>query len=102
MDIEPDRKSGRATSATILGKMKTKSVIIGVVLAETLLIWLHFGDGIFAAGLGLFLIWLLLDISILYAEKEYTMKEFTIFGIGSNAVALLSMIYVWQAQVFAS
>ena len=100
MDIEPDRQAGRATSATILGRMGTKFLIIGVVLAETLLVWLHFGDIVFGAGLGLFLIWLFLDVFVLYANKEYSMRDFKLLGIGSNIVALLSMIYVWQTQLF--
>lgn len=100
MDIEPDRQAGRDTTATKLGRVGTKALIIGVVLAETLLVWIHFGDNIFGAGLGLFLLWLLLDVFVLYANKAYTMRDFKLLGIGSNLVALLSMIYVWQVGLF--
>jgi 4-hydroxybenzoate polyprenyltransferase len=100
MDIEPDRQAGRDTTATKLGRVGTKILIIGVVLAETLLVWLHFGDSIFGAGLLGFLLWLLLDVFVLYANKAYTMRDFKLLGIGSNIVALLSMIYVWQVPLF--
>lgn len=100
MDIEPDRQARRDTTATKLGRVGTKFLVIGVVLAETLLVWLHFGDWIFGAGLGLFLLWLLLDVFVLYANKAYTMRDFKLLGIGSNVVALLSMIYVWRVGLF--
>ena len=34
MDIEPDHKSGRKTTATLLGMQKTKLLIIAIVLLE--------------------------------------------------------------------
>ena len=102
MDIKPDREAGRETSATKLGRVGTKFVVIGVVLAETALVWFHFDDSVFGAGLGVFLLWLLLDIFVIYANTEYTIRDFKIFGIGSNLVALFSMIYVWQSQLFIS
>ncbi|MEM9821307.1 MAG: UbiA family prenyltransferase, partial [Bacteroidota bacterium] len=47
MDIEPDRKSGRRTTATILGVKKTKLIIIGIVGTEVLLLFTIFNDYIF-------------------------------------------------------
>ena len=59
MDIAPDRAAGRATTATVLGSRRARSLIIGVVAAEIAVVALHFGDPVFAGGLGLLLVWLL-------------------------------------------
>ena len=102
MDIEPDREGGRKTIATELGRNRTKILIILIVASEAVLIWVWFHDLIFAVGLLFFVIWLLLDRFVLYQDRQYTMREFRIFGVGANIVAVLSMIYVWTSQIFVS
>jgi len=100
MDIEPDREGGRRTIATVLGKEKTKILIIAVVLLEAALVWHWFSDIIFSIGLCVFALWLCLDRFVFYRNREYTMLEFMIFGVGSNLIAVMSMIYVWNTQLF--
>jgi len=100
MDIVPDRKGGRRTTGTELGKGHTKLVIIGIVMAESFLIWYWFSDVYFALGLLAFVIWLCLDRFVLYKNREYSMMEFYLFGYGSNIIALISMFYVWHTQLF--
>ncbi len=95
MDIEPDRKAGRATTATVLGMKGTKILIIGIVLMEVLLLALVYQDLIFAMLLGLGLLWLLLDLFVIFRTKKYTLFQMQLFGIGSNAIAFVSMAYVW-------
>lgn len=102
MDIVPDRKGGRRTTGTELGKNHTKLLIIGIVMAESVLVWFWFSDLYFAVGLLGFVGWLCLDRFVLYKNREYSMMEFYLFGYGSNAIALASMVYVWNTKIFLS
>ncbi len=95
MDIRPDREAGRKTTATELGITKTKWLIIFVVAFETGLLFFYYQDFIFGGMLAAALVWLLLDLLIIYKNKEYTLFQMQLFGIGSNFIALGSMIYVW-------
>ena len=95
MDIEPDRAAGRRTTATVLGARHTKTLIIGIVAAEALLVALPLGDPAFGAGLGAFLLWLLLDQLVLFRDGRYSLGQMKLFGLGGNACAVASMAWVW-------
>ena len=95
MDIVPDRAAGRKTTATVIGIVKTKWLIIGIVVIEVSLLFLVFKDFIFGGLLALGLIWLLLDLLFIYKKKRYTLFQMKLFGIMSNFVAVASMAYVW-------
>jgi len=95
MDIIPDREAGRKTTATVLGIVKTKWLIISIVVVEVSLLFLVFKDFIFGGMLALGLIWLLLDLLFIYKNKRYTLFQMKLFGIMSNLVAVASMAYVW-------
>ena len=95
MDIEPDRKSGRKTTATVIGRKNTKLLIIAIVIAEVSMLFVFFKEYIFGGMLLLGLIWLLLDLFLIYKNKEYTVNQMKLFGLLSNVVAVVSMAYVW-------
>lgn len=95
MDIIPDRATGRKTTATVIGIIKTKWLIIGIVAIEVSLLFLIFKDFVFGGMLALGLIWLLLDLLFIYKKKSYTLFQMKLFGIMSNLVAIASMAYVW-------
>jgi len=95
MDIEPDRKSGRRTTATILGTKKTKLIIIFIVIIEVLILCLVFKDYLFGGILSLGLIWLLIDLYIVFKSNKYTLNQMRFFAFASNGVAIVSMAYVW-------
>lgn len=95
MDIEPDRKSGRRTTATILGVQKTKLLIIGIVVAEVGILFYFYEEFIFGGILAIGLLWLLIDLFIIYKTKTYTLAQMKLFGLMSNVVAVFSMSYVW-------
>jgi len=97
MDIEPDRKAGRKTTATLIGMHNTKLLIIGIVAVEVLLLVVAYDEYIFAAMLGLGLLWLILDLFIIYKTKTYTIKQMKLFAFLSNITALVSMLYVWYS-----
>ena len=95
MDIKPDKKAGRKTTATILGVVKTKGIIIGLVILEILILILYFDAALFAGLLGFGLIWLLLDIIFIFKNKTYTLGQMKLFAVSSNLIGLISIIYVW-------
>ena len=101
MDVVPDRAAGRKTTATELGIIRTKMLLIGIVLIECLVLGILFNDWIFAGGLVLFTVWLIFDL-FWFRDRDYTKTQFKIFGIGSNVAAVLSMVYVWLSGVFLS
>lgn len=95
MDIEPDRKAGRVTTATKIGLGKTKLLIIGIVIAELILLITIYEEYIFASMLGLGLIWLMIDLFIIFKLKTYTLFQMKLFGALSNGMAIVTMAYVW-------
>lgn len=99
MDIEPDRKANRSTTATVLGLRNTKLLIIFIVAIEVALLMLAYGDFIFGGMLALGLVWLLLDLFLIYKNQVYTLGQMKLFGWGSNLIAAASMVYVWWSGV---
>ncbi len=95
MDIEPDKLAGKKTTATVLGMKTTKLIIIALVLLEVILLVFHFDDKIFGGMLFLGLLWLILDLFVLYKTKTYSLTEMKLFGYASNVIAVASMAYVW-------
>ncbi len=95
MDIEPDRASGRATTATVLGARWTKWLIIAVVGAEVALLAGPLHDPPFAGFLGLFWVWLLVDQLVLFRDGVYSVGLMKLFGVLSNLCAVFSMGWIW-------
>jgi 4-hydroxybenzoate polyprenyltransferase len=95
MDIDPDRAAGRMTTATKLGTRRTKMLIIITVAAEVALLLAVYEAFIFGAFLTMFLLWLLVDLTVLFGEQRYTLSQMKLFGVTSNLVAMASMLYVW-------
>lgn len=95
MDIEPDRATGRRTTATVIGARATKLVIIALVAAEVAMLIGVFADPWFGGALALFLAWLVLDVTVLFRGRAYTLAEMKLFAVLTNLVALASMLYVW-------
>ena len=94
MDIEPDKKAGKQTTATMLGRKNTKFVMLILLLLEMYVLSFWFQDYVLTGFLGIFSIWLLLDIFIFFKEKPYSVNQMKLFGIAMNISALLSMIWV--------
>ncbi len=97
MDIEPDRKTGRKTTATVIGMRSTKLLIIGIVAAEVFLLFYYFQEYIFGGMLLLALLWLIIDLVLIFKTQIYTLSQMKLFAILSNIVAILSMSYVWYS-----
>ncbi|MGB0371786.1 MAG: UbiA family prenyltransferase [Opitutales bacterium] len=97
MDLEADKRSGRITTATCLGMKATKLIIIGIVAVEVALLMIVFEDLLFGGMLACALIWLILDLFLIFKTHTYTLAQLRLFGYLSNGVALASMAYVWYS-----
>ncbi len=94
MDIEPDIKAGKKTTATLLKRKKAKIIMLFLLVVEAVLVWYWFQDLVLSSFLGVFAFWLLLDVFIFFKDRPYTLKQMQFFGYAINLSAILSMIWV--------
>jgi 4-hydroxybenzoate polyprenyltransferase len=95
MDIEPDRMSGRRTTATVIGRVRAKFLIAVFLCFETSLIWTSFRDWIVTGFLGIGALWFLVDATLLWKDRAYTPKQMRLFLWCWNAAALLGVFWNW-------
>jgi 4-hydroxybenzoate polyprenyltransferase len=95
MDLEPDRDSGRHTTAVAIGRVPAKLLIALFLAAETALVFVFFRD----LFLGCFLLasaaWFVLDATLLWRSRPYTPAQMRFALLAWNAIALASMPWVW-------
>lgn len=94
MDIEPDIKADKQTTATLLGRRKSKFLMLLLLIFETIILAHWFQDYILAGFLGIFSVWLLMDVFIVFKDKPYTLPQMKFFGIAMNLCAILSMFWI--------
>ncbi|MBC7885686.1 MAG: UbiA family prenyltransferase [Saprospiraceae bacterium] len=97
MDCLPDKSSGRTTTTTVLGVIRTKILIILIVVGEIFIVFQYFKEVWFSAFLSMALLWLLLDLLFIFRKNTYTLIQMKIFAFISNLLALLSILYVWMS-----
>lgn len=97
MDIEPDRKASRKTTATVIGMKNTKLLIILIVFSEVMLLFTVYKEYIFGSMLAIGLFWLMIDLFLVFKTRSYTLFQMKLFGLLSNIVAIISMAYVWYS-----
>ena len=101
MDIEPDRRSGRHTTATVIGAIPAKLLIATMLAGESLLVYAHFGDLWISGALVLGCLWFVLDALFFWKNRIYSLFEMRAFMLGWNAIALSSMGWVWSTATLA-
>ncbi len=95
MDIDPDRLSGRRTTATVIGRVHAKFLIAAFLFIETSLIWTSFRDSIVTGFLAIGALWFLIDATFVWGNRAYTPKQMRFFLWGWNAAAFLGMFWNW-------
>ena len=95
MDIEPDHLSGRKTTATVIGRVTAKFLIVALLGVETLLVRLYFHDWIVAGFLALGAGWFALDATLVWKDRKYRPKQMRLFLWGWNIAALLGIFWNW-------
>src|SRR6266436_1930920 len=71
MDIVPDRRSGRRTTATEIGAVRAKFLIAAFLCVETSLVYVFFHDAIVAGFLAAGVFWFVLDAILLWKACPY-------------------------------
>lgn len=94
MDIEPDIAAGKKTTGTLIGRKKTKLLMLFLLFLETYILSVWFQDYVLAGFLAVFSFWLLLDILVFFKEKPYSLFQMKLFGFAMNISAILSMIWI--------
>jgi len=95
MDIEPDRLSGRRTTATVIGRVRAKFLIAAFLCIESALVWGYFRDSIITGFLSIGAIWFLIDATLFWKNRAYSPREMRLFLWGWNTAALLGMFWNW-------
>jgi 4-hydroxybenzoate polyprenyltransferase len=97
LDFDPDRRSGRRTTATILGVRAAKYLLALFLLSECLFLWAYFGNpvlsGLFALASAAFLA----DVLLVYRDRTYPPSLARLASLGLNAAAFGSMYWVWSS-----
>jgi 4-hydroxybenzoate polyprenyltransferase len=96
MDIEPDRLSGRRTTATLIGGVCSKMLIGGFLSAETLLVYIFFRDLVIAGFLGFGAMWFVLDALLIWKNRPYSPTTMRLFMWGWNAMAVAGVLWNWS------
>jgi len=52
---------------------------------------------IFGGFLAMGLLWLLADLLFIFKTSSYNLNQMKLFAIGSNVIALITMIYMWYS-----
>lgn len=101
MDIEPDRLSGRQTTATLIGRVPAKLLIAVLLGIEGALVRFYFHDGIVTGFLALGVFWFVLDATLLWRNRAYSPKEMRLFLWGWNIAAVLGIFWNWTQGTLA-
>lgn len=96
LDLEPDRRSGRRTTATLLGAARSKQLIALFLAVEAVLVYSYFHD----LAIGGFLVagatWFLLDASLIWKGRAYSPTEMRLFMWSWNAASLAGIFWNWS------
>jgi 4-hydroxybenzoate polyprenyltransferase len=98
MDIVPDRKSGRRTTATLIGAIGAKILIAALLCVETAIVYGFFHDTIISGFLAAGILWFVLDASLVWKERSYTPRQMRAFMWAWNGAALLGMYWNWMTS----
>jgi len=95
MDIVPDQRSGRHTTATEIGAVRAKFLIAAFLCVDTMITYWFFHDAIISGFLAAGVVWFVVDSSVLWKERAYTPKQMRAFMWAWNGTAVLGMYWNW-------
>ena len=101
MDREPDRASGRRTTAVAIGIRPSKALMITLLIIESALVWHCARDPWIAAALLGGAAFFTADTLLLWREKPYAPWQMRLFFLGWNAAAACSLPWVWKTATLA-
>jgi 4-hydroxybenzoate polyprenyltransferase len=95
MDIVPDRRSGRRTTATQIGAVRAKLLIAVLLCVEAVMVYWFFHDAIISGFLAAGVLWFVVDSRALWKERSYTPAQMRAFMWAWNGAAVLGMYWNW-------
>jgi 4-hydroxybenzoate polyprenyltransferase len=98
MDIVPDRRSGRRTTATQIGTVRAKFLIAAFLGLETALVYGFFHDAIIAGFLGAGVLWFVLDACVIWKDRPYTPRQMRAFMWAWNGATVVGMYWNWSTS----
>lgn len=99
MDLEPDRMTGRRTTATVIGRVPAKLLMVGLLLLEAGLVVRFFEARELAGFLLVSAAWFAVDATVIWGSRPYSHREMRVFMLAWNAIALISMPWMWSQAV---
>ena len=97
MDIVPDQKSGRRTTATQIGAVGAKVLMAVFLCLEAWLVYAFFHDRVIAGFLTAGVLWFALDASVVWKARPYAPRQMRAFMWAWNAAAVLGMYWNWAS-----
>jgi len=97
MDIGPDAASGRRTTATLLGAVRSKLLIATILLVECGLVWWYFRDFGIAAFLAAGVLWFAADAGWWWRQRPYSPRTMKLFMWGWNGAAVLGILWDYRS-----
>jgi 4-hydroxybenzoate polyprenyltransferase len=95
MDLEPDRASGRRTTAVVIGRVPAKLLIATLLSVEGVLLYQFFRDPLLTGFLFASAAWFILDATAFWRSRPYTPGQMRFAMIAWNTIALVTMPWVW-------
>ena len=95
MDLEPDRLSGRRTTATLLGAVRSKVLMAAFLTVEAALIYAFFLERAVAVFLALGAGWFVLDAFVFWRNRAYTPTQMRLFMWAWNVTAVMGIAWNW-------
>lgn len=100
MDVGPDRLAGRRSTAVVLGVVPSKCLLALLILVESLLVTLPLRQPLVGAILLCGTLYFLADAFLLWRAKPYSPAMMRLYLLGWNAIALLTIPFVWASALF--
>jgi 4-hydroxybenzoate polyprenyltransferase len=102
MDIVPDQRSGRNTTATQIGAVRAKLLIAAILCVETVIVYWFFHAAVIAGFLGAGIVWLVLDATVVWKARAYTPAQMRAFMWAWNGAAVAGMCWNWLTASLTS
>lgn len=94
MDIDPDREAKKKSTAVLIGRKNSKLLLLFLILFEAYILKFWFDDVVLSLTMGLFALWMIIDLFFVFKDKPYSVSQMKAFGVLANVAALLSIIWV--------
>ncbi len=102
MDLEPDRDTGRSTTAVVIGRVRAKLLISAFLAAESALVFFSFHAPVMSGFLLASCLWFLADVTFFWSARPYSTMQMRLAMVAWNAIAVSSMPWIWsQASLTA-